>query len=172
MESGRRTDETRPRSPTRRVFNPRTPFIRYQPFRSGRPSHRLTRYERVVSRDKLHTYSTAQCAYKFCGGIKINQNSSGHNSSSGDINATADHSLGASYVHACNAADKDGAHTGPNREKGREERSWGEAVEPRDVFSQMRSDTAKALPARNFIDDEICNRCDLPTRYVPSIIYK
>lgn len=40
------------------------------------------------------------------------------------------------------------------------------------MFSQMRSDTARALPAQNFIDDEIRNRCDLPPRYVPSIIYK
>lgn len=40
------------------------------------------------------------------------------------------------------------------------------------MFSQMGSDTAKALPARNFIDDEMCNRRDLPPRYVPSIIHK
>ena len=34
------------------------------------------------------------------------------------------------------------------------------------MFSQMRTDTAKPLPLqpRNFIDDEIRNRCDLPPR--------
>lgn len=40
------------------------------------------------------------------------------------------------------------------------------------MFSQMRGDTVKTLPAQNFIDDEIRNRCDLLPRYVPSIIYK
>jgi len=40
------------------------------------------------------------------------------------------------------------------------------------MFSQMRDDTARTLPAQNFIDDEIRNQHDLPPRYARVVYFQ
>lgn len=87
---------------------------------------------RATTRVRIRVLGTG---ISFAEGIKINENCSGHNSSSGDINATA----GRERIRgaARNAADKEEMkHEGRERER---ERSLG-------MFSQMRTDTAKPLP--------------------------
>lgn len=151
--------------------------------------------EYVSARDKgdnVHTYASSRGEYMFYAGIKINQTLGEHNSSSDDINATVVRvrrtytslrSLraprracprGRQRARAGPGFRRAGAPTGKQRrreraaagtERGGERPSLG-------MFSPMRGDTAKALPARNFIDDEIRNRRDLPPRRAPSIIYK
>jgi len=59
-----------------------------------------------------------------------------------------------------------------DKKKRKRKQKGEERIQGLGMFSQMRGDTMRVLPARKFIDDKIRNRCDLPPRYVPSIIYK
>lgn len=123
-------------------------LVRVVTKRSSVPSFDSDTYARQAT----YTYPTSRRAYKFRGRIKINQNSSGHNSSPGDINATANrafvrertHWFGADRVYERNVArPTEMMHArSRNREEEREregERGMsGEEAEPRDVFADER----------------------------------
>lgn len=103
---------------------------------------------RATTRVRIRVLGTG---ISFAEGIKINENCSGHNSSSGDINATA----GRERIRgaARNAADKE-----EMKHEGRER----EGEEPRDVFADENRYRETPTPSRGTL---------LMTKYAIGAIY-